>query len=44
MITKGEYDAGWIYRVEVTAGLTPEVCRNQEGELWVCDFEVHPLA
>ena len=44
VITKGEYDAGWLYRIKVTAGQTPEVCRNQEGELWVWDFEVQPLA
>ena len=44
VITKGEYDAGWLYRIEVTDGQTPEACRSADGELWVWDFEVKPLA
>ena len=43
-ITQGEYDGGWLYRIEVTGGQAPEACRNQEGELWVYAQEVHPLA
>jgi hypothetical protein len=44
VITKAEYDAGWLYRIKVAASQTPEVCRNQEGELGVWNFEVQPLA
>lgn len=55
VITKGEYDDGWLYRIEVTAGDRLDALRtplaeprglwNQdaEGELWVCDFEVQPI-
>ena len=43
VITKGYWDGGWVYRVEVTAGQVPEVLRNPEGELWIWDFEVTPL-
>ena len=43
-ITKGHYDGGWLYRIEVTAGDRLDEHRNQDGELWVCDFEVQPLA
>jgi len=40
VIIKGYWDGGWVYRIEVTGGQVPEICRNQEGELWVWDFEV----
>ncbi len=39
-ITKGEYDDGWLYRIEVTRGDRLDAHRNKEGELWVWDFEV----
>jgi len=42
-ITKGEWDGGWLYRIEVTGGDRLDEHRNQDGELWVCDFEVRPL-
>lgn len=40
VITKGEYDDGWLYRIEVTSGDRLDAHRNEDGELWVCDFEV----
>jgi hypothetical protein len=43
-ITKGEFDGGWLYRVEVTAGAHLDEFRNEDGELWVYDQEVQPLA
>jgi hypothetical protein len=43
-ITKGHYDGGWLYRIEVTAGDRLDEHRNEDGELWLCDFEVQPLA
>lgn len=42
VITTGEYDGGWLYRVEVTNGDPLNAHRNEDGELWVCDFEVQP--
>jgi hypothetical protein len=43
-ITKGEYDGGWLYRIAVTAGDRLDEFRNEDGELWVYDQEVQPLA
>jgi len=43
VVTKGEYDGGWLYRIKVIDGQAPEVCRNQDGEVWVWDFEVTPI-
>jgi len=43
VVTKAEYDAGWLYRVRVTAGQAPAVARNREGEYWFWDFEVKPM-
>ena len=43
IVTKGEFDGGWLYRVKVTAGEAPAGARNQEGEYWFWDFEVSPL-
>ena len=43
VITGGEYDGGWLYRLRVTAGRAPDVCRNKEGEVWVYAAEVQPL-
>jgi len=52
-VTKGHWDGGWLYRIEVTAGDRLDEHRNQpspggpasggDGELWVCDFEVQLL-
>jgi hypothetical protein len=43
-ITKGQYDAGWLYRIDVLRGDRLDAHRNEQGELWVNDFEVTPLA
>jgi hypothetical protein len=43
VVTKAEYDAGWLYRVRPTRGTPPAVARNKEGEYWFWDFEVTPL-
>ena len=56
VVMEGEYDGGWLYRIEVTAGDRLEAHRTpranpstlfdtpeDEGELWVCDFEVQPI-
>jgi len=43
VVTKAEYDAGWLYRVKVTSGPAPAVARNPEGEYWFWDFEVSSL-
>jgi hypothetical protein len=43
VITKGQYDGGWLYRIDVTAGERLDAHRNEDGELWVCDFEVRPM-
>ena len=29
VITKGHWDGGWVYRIDVTAGQVPEACRNR---------------
>jgi hypothetical protein len=42
VITKGEYDGGWLYRVKPTRGTAPAIARNKEGEYWFWDFEVSP--
>ena len=43
VITKGEWDDGWLYRVEVTAGQTPKDAQHDDGTVWVWDFEVTAL-
>ena len=43
VIADADYDDGWFYRIEVTAGDRIDGQRNEKGELWVCDFEVVPL-
>lgn len=43
VITKAHYDEGWLYRVDVTSGDRLDAIRHEDGELWVCDFEAHPL-
>lgn len=42
VITAAEYDDGWFYRIDVTAGDRLDDHRHDDGELWVCDFEVQP--
>jgi hypothetical protein len=42
VVTAAEYDEGWLYRIDVTDGDQLDRHRNDAGELWVCDFEVHP--
>ena len=50
IIRDAERDVGhgatgwWLYRVEVTAGQTPEDAQHDDGTVWVWDFEVQPLA
>ena len=43
VVTKGEYDGGWFYRLRVTRGRAPDVCRNKDGEMWVYAQEVQPI-
>ncbi|MBM4020275.1 MAG: hypothetical protein FJ288_18470 [Planctomycetes bacterium] len=43
VVTKAEFDAGWLYRVRATSGTPPAIARNEEGEYWFWDFEVTPL-
>jgi len=43
VVTMGEYDAGWLYRVRPTRGKAPAIAGNPEGEYWFWDFEVTPL-
>lgn len=43
IITQGHFDEGWFYRIEVTAGDRMDKHRHDDGELWVCDFEVQPI-
>ena len=42
-IAEAEYDDGWLYRIEVTGGDACNDHRHDDGELWVCEFEVEPL-
>ena len=42
VITAAEYDDGWLYRIDVTDGDRADMHRHENGELWVCDFEVTP--
>jgi len=44
VVTKAEYDAGWLYRVKLTRGDPPAIAKNKEGEYWFWDFEVTSLA
>jgi len=43
VVVDAVYDGGWLYHVDVTAGDRLDGHRNEDGELWVCDFEVQPL-
>lgn len=45
VIRKIEQDSPghWAYCVDVISGDTPEDAREPNGEIWLCDFEVHPL-
>lgn len=33
-------DGDWFYRIEVTSSDDAEIHLNDNGELWVCDFEL----
>jgi hypothetical protein len=44
IVTIGEYDGGWLYRVRPTSGTAPAAARNKDGEYWFWDFEVTPQA
>ena len=43
IVTKAEFDAGWLYRITPTSGDAPAIARNKRGEYWFWDFEVSPL-
>ena len=43
VIADAEYDDGWLYRIEVAAGDPCDTHREDNGDLWVCDFEVSPM-
>ena len=43
VIAAADYDDGWLYRIEVTAGDPCDAHREDSGDLWVCDFEVAPI-
>lgn len=40
VIADSHWDDGWMYRIEVTGGDECRDHRDEEGEFWVCDFEV----
>jgi hypothetical protein len=40
VISGAFYSYGWLYRIEVTAGDRLDAHRHDDGELWICDFEV----
>ena len=44
VVREAEYDDGWRYRIDVTAGDRGDMHRGPTGELWAWDFEVAPLA
>lgn len=45
VISAAEHDDGWLYRVDVEHVSEGDVSKhvNADGQLWVCEFEVHPL-
>jgi hypothetical protein len=43
VVTMGDYDGGWLYRVRPTRGTAPALARNKDGEYWFWDFEVSSL-
>ena len=43
IVRKAVYDEGWIYRIEVTGGDKPKAATNEDGAVWVCEFELQPL-
>jgi hypothetical protein len=42
-IVEAEFDDGWLYRIDVTSGDACDDHRNENGDLWVCQFEVTPV-
>jgi len=40
---EGEQRGWWLYRIEVTAGETPQDAQHDDGTVWAWDFEVEPL-
>ncbi|MGE0609946.1 MAG: hypothetical protein AB7O62_22845 [Pirellulales bacterium] len=40
VVRAAELDDGWLYLLEVITGTGVELHRNEQGELWACDFEV----
>ncbi|MCP4249372.1 MAG: hypothetical protein GY778_20200 [bacterium] len=43
VVVDATYDDGWLYRLDVTAGDRLDGHRNDDGKLWVCDFEVQTI-
>ena len=43
IILAAEYDDGWYYHIDVQDGDTADAHRHENGELWVCDFEIRPV-
>ena len=43
VVREAVYDAGWLYRVDVTRGKKPRDATHQDGSVWVWDFELRPL-
>jgi hypothetical protein len=43
-ILEAEYDDGWLYRIEVASGDACDDHRHDDGQLWVCEFEVTPVS
>ena len=40
IVLDAEYDGGWLYLLDVTSGDRADSHRNEQGELWACDFEI----
>ena len=43
VVTDAYFDGGWFYRLRVTRGRAPRICRNEAGEIWVYAAEVQPI-
>ena len=43
VIREATYDEGWIYRIEMTGGEKPQAATNEDGSVWVCEFELQPV-
>jgi hypothetical protein len=43
VVREAEYDDGWLYRIDVLSGDRADAHRRDDGQLWLCDFEVRPV-